>query len=65
MNWWGAILSGLAATSVLTALMSGSQAPGLTRMSLPFMLGTMFTPDRDLARRRELSAEHAARAFIS
>jgi uncharacterized membrane protein YagU involved in acid resistance len=50
VNWWGAILSGLVATVVLTTLMSGSQALRLTRISLPFMLGTMFTPDRDLAK---------------
>ena len=37
-------------TVVLTGLMSGSQGLGLTRMSLPYMLGTMFTPDRDRAR---------------
>jgi hypothetical protein len=30
--------------------MSGSQGLGLTRMSLPFMLGTTLTPDRDRAR---------------
>ena len=30
--------------------MAGSQALGLTRMNLPFMLGTMFTPDRDRAK---------------
>jgi uncharacterized membrane protein YagU involved in acid resistance len=31
-------------------LMAGTQSLGVTRMSLPFMLGTMFTPDRDRAR---------------
>jgi hypothetical protein len=30
--------------------MSASQGLGLTRMNLPFMLGTMFTPDRDRAK---------------
>ena len=30
--------------------MAGSQGLGLTRMSLPYMLGTMFTPDRDRAK---------------
>jgi uncharacterized membrane protein YagU involved in acid resistance len=34
----------------MTGLMSGTQALGLTRMSLPFILGTMFTPDRDRAK---------------
>ncbi len=37
-------------TVVLTGWMSSSQGLGLTRMSLPFMLGTMFTPDRDRAK---------------
>jgi hypothetical protein len=50
VNWWGALVSGLLATAVLTILMSGSQALRLTRMSIPFMLGTIFTPDRDLAK---------------
>jgi hypothetical protein len=31
-------------------LMAVTQSLGVTRMSLPFMLGTMFTPDRDRAR---------------
>ncbi len=50
MNWRGTALWGLVATVVLTGLMSGSHGLGLTRMSLPYMLGTMFTPDRDRAR---------------
>jgi hypothetical protein len=41
---------GLAATTVLTTLMAGSQGLGLTRMSLPYMLGTLVTPDRDRAK---------------
>ena len=43
-------LWGFVATVVLTGLMSVSQGLGLTRMSLPYMLGTMFTPDRDRAK---------------
>ena len=50
MNWRGTALWGFVATVVLTGLMSGSHGLGLTRMSLPYMLGTMFTPDRDRAR---------------
>jgi len=49
MNWRGGLLWGFVGTVVLTGLMSGSQALGLTRMSLPYMLGTMFTPNRDRA----------------
>ncbi len=50
MNRRGTALWGFVATVVLTGLMSGSHGLGLTRMSLPYMLGTMFTPDRDRAR---------------
>ena len=37
-------------TVVLTGLMSASQGLGLSRMSLPYMLGTLFTADRDKAK---------------
>ncbi len=40
----------LAATVLLTTLIAGSQGLGWTRMSVPLLLGTMFTPDRDRAR---------------
>jgi hypothetical protein len=50
MNARGVTLWGFAGTVVLTTVMAGSQALGLTRMSLPFMLGTMFTPSRDRAK---------------
>lgn len=50
MNKAGAILWGFAGTVMLTGLMSASQGLGLTRMSLPYMLGTMLTPNRDRAR---------------
>jgi hypothetical protein len=43
-------LWGFVATTVLTSLMSAGQGLGLTRMSLPFMLGTMLTADRDRAK---------------
>ncbi len=41
---------GFMATALLTTMMAGSQALGHTRISMPFLLGTMFTPDRDRAR---------------
>lgn len=44
-----AALWGLVGTIVLTTIMAASQSLGLTRMNLPFMLGTMFTADRDRA----------------
>jgi hypothetical protein len=50
MNWGSWLVWGFAATVVLTTLMSGSQGLGLTRMNLPYMLGTMFTPNRDRAK---------------
>jgi len=50
MNWGGWLLWGFVATVVLTLLMAGSQGMRLTRMSLPYMLGTMFTASRDRAK---------------
>jgi hypothetical protein len=49
VSWGGWLVWGFAGTVVLTTLMAGSQGLGLTRMNLPFMLGTMLTPDRDRA----------------
>jgi uncharacterized membrane protein YagU involved in acid resistance len=50
MNWSGWLLWGFVATIVLTTAMAGSQGLRLTRMNLPYMLGTMFTPGRDRAK---------------
>lgn len=50
INWPDTALWGFVGTVVLTGVMSGSQGLGLSRMSLPFMLGTMFTADRDRAK---------------
>lgn len=50
MNVGGWLLWGFVATIVLTTLMAGSQGLHLTRMNLPYMLGTMFTPSRDRAK---------------
>jgi uncharacterized membrane protein YagU involved in acid resistance len=50
MNWGSWLTWGFAATIVLTTISSAAQGLGLTRMNLPFMLGTIFTPDRDRAR---------------
>jgi hypothetical protein len=41
---------GVVATIVLTTLMAAAQALRVSRMSIPFLLGTMFTPDRRRAR---------------
>lgn len=49
MNFESAVLWGMVATLVMTTVMATSVALGLSRMSLPFMLGTMITPDRNKA----------------
>jgi hypothetical protein len=43
------VLWGFAATIALTTIMSVSHGMGLTRISIPFLLGTMLTPNRDRA----------------
>jgi hypothetical protein len=43
--FWGAF-----ATVVLTILLAGSQGFGFTRMNVPFLLGTIVTPNRDRAK---------------
>lgn len=50
MNWSGWLLLGFLSTLVLTSILSGSQGLGMTRMNIPYMLGTMFTPNRDRAK---------------
>ena len=50
MNWSSWLVWGFGATVVLTTLIGGAQALGLTRMNIPFLLGTIFTPDRDRAK---------------
>jgi hypothetical protein len=50
MNWGNWLLWGFVGTVVLTALMAGSQGLGQSRMNLPYLLGTMFTPNRDRAK---------------
>ena len=47
---WGAIVGGLVGTLVLTTLLRAASELGLTRMDLPFLLGTAFTPDRVTAK---------------
>jgi hypothetical protein len=43
------LLWGFAATLILTSVMVCSKYIGLTRMDLPFMVGTLFTNSRDKA----------------
>lgn len=49
MNPGSAMLGGFLATLVFTALTAAGQGMGITRMALPFILGTMFSPDRKRA----------------
>jgi uncharacterized membrane protein YagU involved in acid resistance len=49
LNWGSWLLWGFVATAALTTVMAGSQGLRLTRMNLPYMLGSIFTPNRDRA----------------
>jgi hypothetical protein len=50
MNWQGWALWSFVATLALTSVMAGSQGLHLTRMNLPYMLGSIFTPNRERAK---------------
>jgi uncharacterized membrane protein YagU involved in acid resistance len=50
MNWSSWLLWGFGSTVVLTSIVAASQGLGMTRMNVPYLLGTMFTPDRDRAK---------------
>jgi hypothetical protein len=50
MNWGSWALWGFVATMVLTTTEASTQGLGLTRLSLPFLVGTMVTPSRDRAK---------------
>ena len=50
MNRKSSLLWSFVATLFLTGIMSACQGAGITRMSMPFMLGTMLTPERDRAK---------------
>lgn len=50
MNWHSWLVWGFAGTVTLTTLMAASQGLGLTRMNIPYLLGTMVTADRDRAK---------------
>ena len=43
---WGAVAGGLAGTVVLTTILRSASELGLTRMDIPFLLGTALTTDR-------------------
>lgn len=50
MNWGSWLVWGFASTVVLSIVTSVSQGLGLTRMNIPYLLGTMLTPSRDRAK---------------
>lgn len=50
MNWGSWLLWGFVSTVVLTLIIAGSQGLGMTRMNLSYLLGTMFSPNRDRAK---------------
>ena len=50
MNYSSWLFWGFISTVVLTTIMAGSQGLRLTRMNIPYMLGAMFTKNRDRAK---------------
>lgn len=50
MSVWGAIAGGFVGTVVLTTALRAGNQFNVTRMDLPFMLGTAFTGDRTRAK---------------
>ena len=50
MNILSWLIWGFVSTIVLTTLLAGSQGLKWTRMNIPYMLGTMITPNRDRAK---------------
>ena len=50
MSIWGAVAGGFAGTIVLTTMLRAASELKLTRMDLPFLLGTALTADRTRAK---------------
>lgn len=50
MNAWGAIAGGFVGTVVLTTALRAASELSVTRMDLPFLLGTAFSEDRTRAK---------------
>jgi hypothetical protein len=50
MMLWGALAGGFVGTLVLTTILRAASELRLTRIDLPFLLGTMFTTDRKRAK---------------
>jgi hypothetical protein len=50
MTLWSALAGGFAGTLALTSALAGASQLRLTRIDIPFLLGTAFSPDRARAR---------------
>lgn len=50
IDWTSMLLWGFVATVALTGTLMAAQMLGYSRMSLPFMIGTVMTPDRGRAK---------------
>lgn len=50
MSVWGALAGGFVGTLVLTTTLRAANEAGLTRVDLPFLLGTAVTTDRSRAK---------------
>ena len=50
MNWLQWLVWGFSGTVILTSILAASQGFGMTRMNIPYLLGTIFTPSRDKAK---------------
>jgi uncharacterized membrane protein YagU involved in acid resistance len=50
MNWGSWLVWGFTGTIILSTIFAVTQGLGMTRMSIPYLLGTMVTRDRDRAR---------------
>ena len=50
MSLWGAIVGGFVGTLILSTALAGASALGLTRMDIPFLLGTALSTRRARAK---------------
>lgn len=50
MNWGSWLISGFLATLALSTWLATSHGLGLTRMNIPYLIGTIITPDREKAK---------------
>lgn len=55
VNWSSVLLWGFAATVTLTAIMAGAKGAGMSRINLPYLLGSVITTDRDRAQIRGIA----------